>query len=274
MLDVTDHQQAGSPASSSLPWTSFAALGDSFTEGLDDLRPDGTYRGWADLLAGDLARRQPGFRYANLAVRGRLLPQIVAEQVPRAVALRPDLVSIVGGVNDMLRPSFDARALHRCLDRAVGSLRESGSDVLLVVGVNPTARSKALARLMPRVVALNDTVAAVAERWDCHPVDLFDADVFDDQRMWSSDRLHLSALGHERVAGAYLEALGLADDAWREPLPAARRPSWSTARRGDADWLRAHLVPWFARRARGESSGRAVVAKRPDLVPVAADARS
>jgi lysophospholipase L1-like esterase len=274
VLDVTLNDTQGSSAadhslaSAGLRWTSFAALGDSFTEGLDDQRGDGSYRGWADLVAADLASRQPGLRYANLAVRGRLMSQIVAEQVPRALAMRPDLVSLVGGVNDMLRPSFDIGALHRTLDRAVGQLRESGSDVMLVVGVNPTARSKALARLMPRVVALNETVAAVAERWDCYPVDLFDADVFDDQRMWAPDRLHLSTAGHERVAGAYLQQLGLGDDSWRVPLPSAGSPSFSAARRDDAQWLRAHLVPWIARRATGDSSGRAVVAKHPDLGPV------
>lgn len=274
MLDVTPngHPVASaddeSPPSAELRWTSFAALGDSFTEGLDDQRPDGSYRGWADLVAADLARRQPGLRYANLAVRGRLMSQVVAEQVPRALAMRPDLVSLVGGVNDMLRPSFDIGALHRTLDRAVGRLRESGSEVMLVVGVNPTARSKSLARLMPRVVALNETVAAVAERWDCYPVDLFDADVFDDQRMWAPDRLHLSPAGHERVAGAYLQALGLGDDSWRVPLPSAGSQTFSVARREDAQWLRAHLVPWLARRVTGDSSGRAVVAKRPDLSPL------
>lgn len=276
MLDVTpndspaiDATPAPTRLASAAPrWTSFVALGDSFTEGLDDLRDDGTYRGWADLVAGDLAGRRPGLRYANLAVRGRLLPQVVAEQVPRALAMRPDLVSLVAGVNDMLRPAFDIAALHRSLDRAVGLLRESGSDVVLVVGVNPTARSKALARLMPRVDALNEAVAAVAERWECYAVDLFGADVFDDQRMWAADRLHLSSAGHERVAGAYLQALGLGDSWWREPLPAVDAPSWTAARRDDALWLRAHLGPWLARRATGRSSGHGVVAKRPHLVPV------
>jgi len=244
---------------------SFVALGDSFTEGLDDQRADGTYRGWADLVADDLARREPGLRYANLAVRGRLLPQVIAEQVPRALSMKPDLVSLVGGVNDMLRPGFDVHALRRSLDRAVGALRESGSDVLLVVGVNPTGRSRALARLMPRVVALNEAVAEVAQRWGCYPVDLFDADVFDDHRMWATDRLHLSPVGHERVAGAYLQALGLGDDWWREPLPTAAPASWSTARRDDAAWLGAHLLPWLGRRATGQSSGRQLGAKRPEL---------
>ena len=64
-------------------WRSFVAVGDSFTEGMDDAYPDGTYRGWADLVATRLAAEAgPDFRYANLAIRGRLFPSVVAEQVP------------------------------------------------------------------------------------------------------------------------------------------------------------------------------------------------
>ena len=255
-------------------WTSFVALGDSFTEGLEDARPDGSYRGWADLVAEALADREQtaggsGFRYANLAVRGRLMPQILAEQVPRALAMQPDLVSLVGGVNDLLRPGFDAAALHRRLDGAVARLRAGGADVLLVVGVNPTARSKALTRLMPRVRALNSAVADVAARHDCLAVDLFHATVFDDPRMWAPDRLHLSSAGHERVAGAYLEVLGVGDDAWREPLPPMNGAVWWGARRSDAEWAASHLLPWLGRRVRGHSSGLGLTAKRPDLVSVA-----
>ena len=249
----------------SVPWGSFAALGDSFTEVLDDPMPDGSYRGWADLVAADLAGRRPGFRYANLAVRGRLLPQVVAEQVPRALALRPDLVSLVGGVNDMLRPTFDAAATRRSLTRAVAALRAAGSDVVLVVGVNPTVRSRLLARIMPRIDALNGAVAEVAEEFGCYAVDLFDARVFDDPRMWSPDRLHLSPAGHERVAGAYLEALGVGDGAWRVPLPPADSGEWWQQRADDLAWARTHLAPWLGRRVRGVSSGAGVSAKRPEL---------
>jgi lysophospholipase L1-like esterase len=269
--DVLDASRATRPDAGDHSWTSFVALGDSFTEGLDDVRPDGTYRGWADLVAQRLAQGRPGFRYANLAVRGRLMPQIAAEQVPHALRMKPDLVSIVGGVNDLLRPAFDARALHRRLDRAVGSLRENGSDVVLVVGANPTARSKVLARLMPRVVALNEAVADVAQQWDCYAVDLFGADVFDDTRMWAADRLHLSSAGHVRVAGAYLQTLGLGDAWWREPLPPGDPDQWWAARRDDAAWLKAHAVPWLGRRTRGDSSGRSLSAKWPELSPVSDD---
>ena len=74
-------------------WKSFVAIGDSFTEGLDDWRPDGTPRGWADRVAERLAEDEPELRYANLAVRGKLLDQIVTDQVPVAERLRPDLIA-------------------------------------------------------------------------------------------------------------------------------------------------------------------------------------
>jgi lysophospholipase L1-like esterase len=254
-----------------VPWGSFVALGDSFTEGIDDLLPDGAYRGWADVLAMVLADRRPGLRYANLAVRGRLLPQIVAEQVPRARRLQPDLVSLVGGVNDLLRPSFDPPAARRTLERGVAALRADDIDVILVVGVNPTVRSRVLTRLMPRIVALNEAVAEVAQRYECRTVDLHAAPVFDDERLWSADRLHLSALGHERVAGAFLEALGLGDDRWREPLPPVDLAQWWQQRGSDVDWARTHLLPWLGRRLRGTSSGAGVLPKRPQLTPVVSE---
>jgi lysophospholipase L1-like esterase len=259
------------------PWASFAALGDSFTEGLDDELPDGSYRGWADMLAVRLAAQREAagrdavegpFRYSNLAIRGRLLPQILAQQVPVVLRQRPALVSVVGGVNDMMRPGFDVAMLERLLDDAVARLQDAGSEVVLLTGVNPTKRSRLLARLLPRVHALNDAVRGISERRGTLAVDLFDVDVFDDPRMWAMDRLHLSTEGHQRVAAAYLEALGYGDDSWRQPLepePALGRVDrW----RDDVSWFRVHFAPWVGRRARGASSGEGILPKRPHLEPL------
>ena len=85
-------------------WRSYVAVGDSFTEGLDDPYPDGSFRGWADLVAARLAAEAPdGLGYANLAVRGRLFPEVIVEQVPVALAMKPDLISFAAGGNDVLR---------------------------------------------------------------------------------------------------------------------------------------------------------------------------
>src|ERR1700727_2429005 len=117
--------------------TSFVAIGDSFTEGLNDAAPGGGYRGWADRLAGMMAAEYPALQYANLAVRGKLLRQIVAEQVPAAVALSPGLVSIAGGGNDILRPGADPDVLAELFDVAVARLRAAGSQVLMFTGSDP-----------------------------------------------------------------------------------------------------------------------------------------
>src|SRR3954449_7931597 len=113
--------------------TTFVALGDSFTEGMqDELGPDGRHIGWADRVAAATATRTGVLRYANLAIRGRLLDQVVAEQLPVALELAPDLVSFHAGPNDVLRPRGPAVAdvLAR-YDAAVAQLRAAGSEVLL-----------------------------------------------------------------------------------------------------------------------------------------------
>src|ERR1700728_4466332 len=116
---------------------SFVAIGDSFTEGLNDAASGGGFRGWADRLAGLLAAQYPGLRYANLAVRGKLLRQIVADQVPAAAAMSPSLVSFAGGGNDVLRPGADPDVLAELFDAAVARLRAAGSEVLMFTGSDP-----------------------------------------------------------------------------------------------------------------------------------------
>jgi lysophospholipase L1-like esterase len=251
-------------------WRSFVAIGDSFTEGLDDPYDDGRgYRGWADLVAGRLAiEAGPGFGYANLAVRGRLLTRVVEQQVPAALAMKSDLVSFAAGGNDILRRGFDAAALRRRFDEVVGSLREGGADVLLFrwggIGLGLPGQG----RLAPRVAVLNDMVAAAGERHGALVVDLSGDTAFRNPRLWSADRLHLGAHGHRRVAAHVLAALGfVADPQWLDDVPPPERLNWLGARAADARWVARHLAPWLKRRLTGRSSGDLVQPKRPTLAP-------
>ena len=117
----------------------YVALGDSFTEGVGDpdpTRPNGL-RGWADRVAEELAKQVDGFGYANLAIRGRKLDQIIDEQLEPALALDPDLVSIYAGANDILRPAVDIDRLVTRYGEAIGRLRENGATV--VVGARRVA---------------------------------------------------------------------------------------------------------------------------------------
>jgi len=253
---------------------SFVAIGDSFTEGLNDVAPGGGYRGWADRAAGLLAAEYPGLRYANLAVRGKLLRQIVAEQVPAATAMSPGLVSIAGGGNDLLRPGADPDTLAELLDVAVARLQGSGARVLMFSGFDP-AGVPVIRLLRGRIAAFNMHLRAIADARDCYLVDLWSMRFLRSPSAWSPDRLHLAGQSHQRIALRACEVLGVpVTEDWRDPLdadqplapvPAMARAAWVAARREDARWAREYLAPWVNRRLRGTSSGDGRTAKRPSL---------
>ena len=245
----------------------FVALGDSTTEGLMDLYPDGRLRGWADRLAERLAELEPELLYANLAVRGKLARQVRADQLEAALALQPDLASLLAGLNDLLRRHCEVAAVAAEIDAITGPLRDAGADVLLFtlpdpVQVNPLARSAAV-----RLRRLNAAVREVAARRGAFVVDLERAPVASDPRLWDLDRLHANPEGHRRIAAAAAHALGLpeADDLWTAPFPEPfpRRTAVSHAL-----WAQRHFTPWLIRRLRGRSSGDGRTAKRPELAPV------
>lgn len=247
-------------------YTSLVAVGDSFTEGMSDLLPDGSYRGWADLLAARMAAASPGFRYANLAVRGKLIGQIVAEQVDVAAAMRPDVITLVGGLNDTLRPKCDMVRVRGLLEEAVERLAPSCKKLVLMR--SPGRNGPVLARFRPRMEELFAYIDELAVRHGATVVDLYGSEVLGDQRLWDVDRLHLTAEGHRRVAEAVWQSLGYApEDDWNSPLPPTAPPNWATRRVTDVRFARRHLAPWIVRRLTGRSSGDGLPAKRPDLLP-------
>jgi lysophospholipase L1-like esterase len=244
------------------------AVGDSFTEGLDDPYPGGGFRGWADLVAGVLAAGRPGFGYANLAVRGRLFHRVVAEQVPPALAMRPDLVSFAAGGNDVLRRRFDPEVLLAGLDTTVAGFRAAGADVILFRFADLTARLPGRRLTGPRAALLNQAVISAADRHRALLVDLAADRDFDNPALWSVDRLHLAPSGHRRVAAHVLTALGVGPDpGWWRPPPHPGLPPWPVARAADLAWAGRHLMPWLRRRLTGRSTGDYVTAKRPVLTP-------
>ncbi|HEX4090141.1 MAG TPA: SGNH/GDSL hydrolase family protein [Trebonia sp.] len=257
---------------------SFVAIGDSFTEGLNDAAPGGGYRGWADRLAGLIAAEHPGLQYANLAVRGKLIRQIMAEQVPAARAMSPGLVSLAAGGNDIIRPGGDPDTLAEIIDAAVARLRASGARVLLFTGADLVG-FPVMRLLRGRIAAYNMHLRSIADARGCDLVDLWSMRFLRELAAWSPDRLHLTSQSHQRVALRAAEVLGvpvtedwrvsLADDEFRPPaVNGAHRGPWLAARREDARWAREYLAPWVSRRLHGTSSGDGVVAKRPALAPV------
>ncbi|UNK69323.1 SGNH/GDSL hydrolase family protein [Microbacterium sp. H1-D42] len=251
------------------PWRRFVAVGDSFTEGIGDPDPTlpGSHRGWADRVAEVLARDVDDFAYANLAVRGKLIGQIAAEQIQPAVDLKPDLISICAGGNDVIRPGTDPDAIAVQLEDAVTRLSSTGAAVVLFTGID-TGFTPVFRAFRGKVAIYNENVRTIADRHDCIVADQWALKTIQDTRFFADDRLHLNPLGHHEVARMVLRSLNVQNDLQAmqpEPLPVR---TWREARAEDIGWAREHLVPWVLRRLRHQSSGDHIGAKRPDAVPV------
>lgn len=248
----------------------YVALGDSQTEGLNDGDERTGYRGWADRLAELLAAQHPGFRYANLAVRGRLAGQVRAEQLEPALALEPDLVTVMAGMNDLVRPKFDAAAVTAHLEETYAALAGSGARVVTFTFPDITRIAPLVRWLGPRLLDFNERIRSAATRHGAVVVDAFHHEVTVDPRLWSADRIHATSLGHARIAAATAHALALpgSDDSWTEPLPALAPVSALGRVRTELVWAGTFLGPWALRRLRGQSSGDGRTARRPHLLPV------
>ncbi|WP_314422125.1 GDSL-type esterase/lipase family protein [uncultured Microbacterium sp.] len=242
------------------PWRRYVAMGDSLTEGLCDPAPDGSLRGWADRLA-LLLSAQGGLRYANLAIRSKRVDDLCLTQLPRALALEPDLVSILIGANDLVGPAVDVPALAAALEHAVRQLRDAGADVLLVTPFLPRRRAASL--YSRRFAAFAAELAGVAARTGAI---LIDTDLYPslpDRPNWGEDLVHLSSRGHrflayragEVLGVPHADALGALDAALHENEPL-----------GAGLWWRRHALPWVWRRLHGRAAGDGRVAKHDDYV--------
>ncbi len=242
----------------------YVAIGDSFTEGVGDELPDGSVRGWADLVAQGLADAagEP-IQYANLAIRGRLLGSIIAEQLEPALALGPTLLTFNGGGNDMLRPGTDMPWVIAQTERALRRILETEAEPLLLAGADPTAGLPRGERVRAKGDELTAAASELARELGIGMCDNWNDPVLARREYWSGDRLHLSPVGHHRVASNVLRALGRPHPAdW--VLDADPRPA--PGRREQLRYTREHVLPWIGRRLTGRSSGDGRAAKHPEWV--------
>ena len=258
-----------------MPFSRYVALGDSFTEGVGDPDPDrpNGLRGWADrvaeVLAGKAAAAGAPFGYANLAVRGRMLAAVLKEQVPPALGLRPDLVTIYAGANDIMRPRVDLDALAEQYDEGLAALSATGATLVVFTAFDPGG-SAIYRPLRGRFALYNEAVRWSADRYGARVVDFWRLREYRDWRYWDDDRLHLSPVGHQRMAIAVLDVLGIGHDAVPLPLPDRGALSRRQQLHADLAWTRGFLAPWLHRRLTGRSSGDLITPKYPELGTVGA----
>jgi lysophospholipase L1-like esterase len=213
-----------------------------------------------------LSARTDDFAYANLAVRGKLIKQIVDEQVEPALALRPDLITLSAGGNDVLRPGSDPDVIAARCEDAVRRLSADNATIVLFTGTD--IGFSVFRSLRGKVAIYNENLRAIAQKYDCVVADLWALDEIQDARMWQPDRLHLNELGHHTVARQVLAVLNVSNAL----LPLTPEPvqdtTWRQARAEDLVWARAYLMPWVLRRVRHQSSGDHVRPKRPEATPL------
>ncbi|HKP41300.1 SGNH/GDSL hydrolase family protein [Mycobacterium sp.] len=245
----------------------YVAIGDSQTEGLWDVDDSGALMGFADRLAAAIDALHPGLAYANLAVRGKRIREALDEQLPQALAMDPDLVTVCIGMNDVTRPG-------PYFDRALADLEDLHARLAQTGATVATTTFPDLARILPigrvlasRAVRINATIRAAADRHGFALVDLYNAPSMAEPDTWSADRVHGSTKGHILFAAAAAEALGLpgSNHDWAHADGQATQPSIRSRAYSQVLWTQNMLMPWIWRHARGRSSGDGRVARRPRL---------
>ena len=247
----------------------FVALGDSFTEGVGDRDPrlPNGVRGWADRVAEKLAKADPGWKYANLAIRSKRLRHIVSEQLEPALRMRPTQVTLYAGGNDILDLKTDMAALMADYEKLVARLTDTGAILVLFTGFDVRV-SPLLEPLKKRNTFYNQQVRAIAEKHGAVLVDYWCLDAFHDRRMWDSDRLHMSKAGHKYLAGQVLDHLGvphkITPKDWAPP-PRLNLREWERRQRR---WVHDWVLPLFGRKLRGVTLGDKLSPRWPEPVKV------
>ncbi len=252
-------------------YTRYVALGDSQTEGLWDGDDSDGIVGFADRLAAMLDELRPGLRYANLAIRGRRIRDVLDDQLPNALAMQPDLISLCVGMNDITRPGMNFDRALADLDLLYERLARSGATVVTTTFPD-IARIVPIGRILTsRMLRTNEAIATAAANYGFKLVDLYNAPSMTQPGVWSDDRVHGSTKGHILFAAAAAEALELpgSNHDWAEAGSAAAGPTLRSRAYSQVLWTRNMLAPWLWHHARGISSGDGREPKRPALESLA-----
>jgi lysophospholipase L1-like esterase len=250
------------------PYRSYVAIGDSLSEGLGDFtfNQKREHNGWTDRLAGLLSieaeARGIDFHYANLALRGSKMRNIMSTQLESALRLQPDLVTVMAGSNDFMTKDLDA--LETIFRDGLQLLLAAGCDVVVANTIRP-AHLKFFRRVLPRAHRMTQMIDRVAAELGIPVIDVHGIEDFVDLVYWAEDMVHFSGHGHVRIANEAAALLSLTHripEAPRHEMVAPSRSLIATLR-----WYKKWVLPFIERRLRGTSSGDGMTSKHLSLVP-------
>ena len=246
------------------PYRSYVAIGDSLSEGLGDFtfNQQREHNGWTDRLAGLLSFETHDFHYANLALRGSKMRNIMGGQLEAALRLQPDLVTVMAGSNDF--STNDLAGLEVVFRDGLQLLQAAGCDVIVANTIRP-AHLKFFRKVLPRAFRMSQMIDRVAAELNIPVLDVHGIEDFTDLAFWAEDMVHFSGHGHVRLANEAADLLGLKHripEAEKHAMEAPPRDLYSTLR-----WYKEYVLPFIERRLRGTSSGDGMTSKHLSLAP-------
>jgi lysophospholipase L1-like esterase len=244
----------------------YVAIGDSLSEGLGDWGFETSREGcgWTDRLAGLLGEQAAMYgqelEYANLAIRGSKMLEILTAQLEDAIALKPDLVTIMAGSNDLMKSRKEHPALRALLRGAIERLLASGSQVVVANTINPL-HLRIFKKLARRAESMTRLIEETAAEYGVPVLDVFRIEKFNDLCFWAEDMVHFSGYGHTRIANKAADLLNLSHRFEEEEefeMLGPGRNFFETMR-----WIWVYVLPFIGRRIRGVSSGDGLEPKYP-----------
>lgn len=216
-------------------------------------------------MARQLGRADDRWEYANLAIRSKVLDEVVDEQLDAAVGLHPTLISFYAGGNDILSLRPDMNSVLERYEAALRRLRETDAQLVVFTTFDPTT-SAFLEPIRRRITFFNHGIRDIAPSYNALVIDHTRLDEFYDRRMWSPDRIHMSRPGHKTLAGHVLRQLGIPHTLKIPELPEFQPAGWSTRIRQEGAWVRDEVIPLFQRRMRGVREGDSLTPKWPEPI--------
>jgi lysophospholipase L1-like esterase len=203
MMSVADPPRGGAMSGTRGRIVStYVAMGDSFTAG----QGSGEGERWADRIATALRVVNPALTYRNLAADGAPSAAVL-EQVPAAIELRPDLVTVICGANDVLLTSRpDIAGYEERFSEILERLGDAVPEAAILTATAPESwhfmelRPRTKARLVKALSDLNSVTRMVAARHCVPCLNVAGHPGLTDRANFSADGLHPSAQGHERAA--------------------------------------------------------------------------
>lgn len=250
-------------------YRSYVAIGDSLTEGLGDFDFEVSRFGcgWADRLAELMARSAheagENFKFANLALRGSSMLQVLTAQLEDAIRLKPDVVTIMAGANDFMRSKRSHPELRALLRGAIERLHNQGTHVVVANTVNPT-HLRLFRPWIFKARQMTQLIEQVAAEYEAPVLNVYGIQDFRNLEMWCSDLVHFSGHGHIKIANRAAALLSIDHGFEEADLKDMQKPNPTFGEK--VRWLKEDAIPYVIRRIKRTSSGDGMEPKHDGYV--------